>query len=376
MVMIFLNDLAGVRGLPWWTYHLPAHVNGMTYVDMVFPFFLFIVGLSLPLAVNHRLSRRASLGGLALHVLGRSMALVILGVALANAEKIDPTLSHIGANLWLLLVLIGAILFWNVYPRSSNKARLFLAMKTCGLVLMLAMFVLFRRVDKGGHVAWLDFSYWEILGLIGWTYLAVCILYIPTRRWRWAPVGWCVVFCALNTLTSAHLIHFTERLPFYVWPWSSGCFCLICMAGAAVSTFVLSNIFATNMSRKALISFSFAAILFLFGFLLSPLGISKIRATPTWALYSAGAATVFFLALYWICDMRHKTQWAALVRPAGANTLLTYLLPDIYFVTLGSIALPFQWETGWGGVIKSAVFTVLMLGLAALLTKARVRLQV
>ena len=39
--MIFVNALAGVRGLPWWTYHAPAQVDVMTYVDMVFPFFLF-----------------------------------------------------------------------------------------------------------------------------------------------------------------------------------------------------------------------------------------------------------------------------------------------------------------------------------------------
>ena len=45
LVMIFVNDLAEVKGLPWWTYHLPGNVNGMTYVDMVFPFFLFIVGI-------------------------------------------------------------------------------------------------------------------------------------------------------------------------------------------------------------------------------------------------------------------------------------------------------------------------------------------
>ena len=57
LVMIFVNDLAGVKDLPWWTYHLPGDVNGMTYVDMVFPFFLFIVGISLPLAVRHRLSK-------------------------------------------------------------------------------------------------------------------------------------------------------------------------------------------------------------------------------------------------------------------------------------------------------------------------------
>lgn len=41
MVMVFVNELAGVRGLAWWTYHAKADVDAMTYVDMVFPFFLF-----------------------------------------------------------------------------------------------------------------------------------------------------------------------------------------------------------------------------------------------------------------------------------------------------------------------------------------------
>ena len=51
-VMIFVNELSGVKGLPWWNYHMKANVDAMTYVDMVFPFFLFIVGLSMPLAIR------------------------------------------------------------------------------------------------------------------------------------------------------------------------------------------------------------------------------------------------------------------------------------------------------------------------------------
>ena len=61
-VMIFVNELAEVRGLPWWTYHAHANQDVMTYVDMVFPFFLFIVGMSMPLSVDQRLKRNASVG--------------------------------------------------------------------------------------------------------------------------------------------------------------------------------------------------------------------------------------------------------------------------------------------------------------------------
>ncbi len=60
MLMIFVNDLASVKGLPWWTYHMPRRANGMTYVDMVFPAFLFIVGMSIPLAIRSRLNKDES----------------------------------------------------------------------------------------------------------------------------------------------------------------------------------------------------------------------------------------------------------------------------------------------------------------------------
>ena len=75
-VMIFVNQLSGVPGLPWWTYHAHAQQDLMTYVDMVFPFFLFIVGMSLPLSVAQRLRRNPSLPALWFHVLVRVLGLL------------------------------------------------------------------------------------------------------------------------------------------------------------------------------------------------------------------------------------------------------------------------------------------------------------
>jgi heparan-alpha-glucosaminide N-acetyltransferase len=375
LVMIFVNDVAGVKDLPWWTYHLPGNVNGMTYVDMVFPFFLFIVGISLPLSVRHRLSKTSSIARLWGHILARSFALVVLGVALANGEKADAHLTGVSGNIWLLLTLLGAILFWNIYPRSDRHKTLFKAMKLAGLVLMAAMFAIFRRVGKDGHAAWLDFSYWEILGLIGWTYLAVSILYIPTRRWRWSPLAWLVCLVTLNAVSLAHWITFSAKLPYYFWPWNTGCFCLLTMAGIVTSTIFLSDTLAATPKQKALWAIVFSAALFLAGWLLTPLGISKIRATPTWGLYSAGAATLAFLALYWICDVQRHVRWAAIVKPAGSNTLLTYLLPDLCFVTLGSLAWLNPWGHGWQGVLQSLVFTFVILGISAVLTRYKLRMQ-
>ncbi len=56
LVMIFVNDIAGVIGLPSWLKHIqPPDADGMTFVDVVFPAFLFIVGMSIPQSLGKRL---------------------------------------------------------------------------------------------------------------------------------------------------------------------------------------------------------------------------------------------------------------------------------------------------------------------------------
>ena len=119
-VMIFVNELAEVRGLPWWTYHAHGNQDVMTYVDMVFPFFLFIVGMSMPLSVESRLKRNPSLPSLWLHVLVRSLSLLVLGLILANAEKADPARMPMSGSLWALAGVIAA----GLYLFARERARL------------------------------------------------------------------------------------------------------------------------------------------------------------------------------------------------------------------------------------------------------------
>ena len=75
-LMIFVNELASIHGLPWWTDHAPANVNVMTYVDMVYPGFLLIVGMSLPLALNARVRRGDGTLKLVWYIVLRAVALV------------------------------------------------------------------------------------------------------------------------------------------------------------------------------------------------------------------------------------------------------------------------------------------------------------
>jgi heparan-alpha-glucosaminide N-acetyltransferase len=378
MVMIFVNELAEVKGLPAWTYHMPAKVDAMTYVDMVFPIFLFIMGLSLPLAVQHRLKKNPSTSALWLHVLLRALALILIGLALANADKADPALMHLSQNAWVLITLTGAVLFWLDYGRAPRRPMLVHALRFGGLTAIVLMFAIFRRTARDGQVCWIDPSYPEILGLIGFTYLAICLLYLPTRRMVWAPFAWFVALLTLCALSTAHQLSFPNQLPLFVWPFGNGAMPCIAMAGVATSNLFLLPHRWSTLPRKMLAATAFALLAFAAGLLLTPLGISKIRATPTWSLYCIGAGILLFTALYWICDVKGRTAWAFFVKAAGSNTLMTYLLPDVFeFLTglIGFTYLATHWSIGWPGVVKSVLFTLVVLALSTALTRRNVRLQ-
>jgi predicted acyltransferase len=382
MVMIFVNELAEVRGLPWWTYHAHANQDVMTYVDMVFPFFLFIVGMAMPLSIEQRLKRNSSLPLLWLHVIVRSASLIVLGLILANAEKVDPRRTGINGALWGLCALILAGLYLNVYPKSQRFSRYVSSLRAVGLVGVIVAFVIFRRATPGGHAAWIDPGYPEILGLIGYTYLAAAVLYIPTRRWRWAAPVWMLLSFALCVATAARAIVLPRSFEWYLWPFSNGAMVCLVMAGV-VTAQIFFGLHPIANDRPSARNATFTAIAFALlalaaGWLAAPLGISKIRATPAWVLWNIGAAVLAFTLLYWVCDRRGATAWAFLVRPAGSNTLLTYLLPDLWYFLLGTVGLTYfdtHFAFGWAGVIKSVVFTLLMLAFASMLTRARIRLQ-
>jgi hypothetical protein len=294
---------------------------------------------------------------------------------LANSEKADPRMTGMSASVWTFLALSGAILFWNSYPDSLRYRRAFIGLKIGGLLLLAAMLIIFRCITSNGHAGWLDMGYWEILGMIGWTYLNVCILYIPTRRWLWVQFAWLSGLTVLNILCCLHWVTWAYRAPFYLWPFKSGAFSSVIMAGLITSLIFLTDAFATNRTRKTMAALCFAAGLFALGWLTIPLGISKVRATPTWCLVCSGTAICVFLVLYWVCDVQKHVRWANFVRPAGSNTLLTYLLPPLCAAALGRQALLPRWDYGWFAVAQALVFTAGIMALAALLTRCRVRVQ-
>src|SRR5580658_11096866 len=92
--MIFVNDIAGVSHnmVPDWMRHFKGH-SGMTFVDLVFPAFLFIVGMSIPAALGGRLRAGEPVWKTLLHVLTSTFSLLVIGILMVNDESPGQSMS-------------------------------------------------------------------------------------------------------------------------------------------------------------------------------------------------------------------------------------------------------------------------------------------
>ncbi|WP_315820044.1 hypothetical protein [Paraflavitalea speifideaquila] len=106
--------------------------------------------------------------------------------------------------------------------------------------------------------------------------------------------------------------------------------------------------------------------------------ISKIYATPSWCLYSVAICTLLFSLLYWLLDVKKISGWTAFFKPAASNPLLIYILPAIIYhvqVWFGLYFMPSTFHQGWLGVAWSAVYAIIIMGIAILLNKLKIRLH-
>ncbi len=375
LVMVFVNDVASIKGLPWWTYHIAPGEQGMTYVDIVFPAFLFIVGMAIPLAIKKRKSKGDTTWKLLYHTVIRAFSLVAIGLLIMNGREVNPDFTGISYAFWNVFMFIGVILLWNVYPKADGKQKLYFSiLKWSGLAILLLLLVLYRR-EVDGVSYWINPQNWAILGGIGWAYLSVVIIYLASKgKFQWLVFS-LFLLVILNVGYKADYLEFIVKLPRVIWPFGSGSLASITMAGVLLSKIFLEKEIAHSVRNKYAWGLALAILLLIAGLLLMPFGLAKIGSTPSWCLFSAAICVFIFMILYWVVDLNKHVNWANFLKPAGSNPLLTYILPDIYYAIFGLYHFSNIAGEGWAGVLRSLIFSLFILGISALLTRFKIRLQ-
>jgi heparan-alpha-glucosaminide N-acetyltransferase len=387
--MIFVNYIAGAPKeiVPWWMRHFPGDGNGMTFVDLVFPAFLFIVGMSIPVALEGRRSRGEPVRITLFHVVIRTLSLLLIGILMVNGSPDSGRMGWSG-TLWSVLMFGSAILaFCSLSPggRSRGMFRVLSAiLRVIGFVGL--GFLVAAYQGRDGHRIFtlspfsIHTSWYGILGLIGWAYLVASIVFLLFRTHRTAILGCVVLLMCLYPADRAGLFDSFWLNRIVGIGSTLGSQAAITVAGLLLATILITGETTTARSRTAF------ALLFAAGFAAAAIllhglyGINKNAATPSWCLWASAITTAIWLVLYWLCDCWPVGFIARPLSIAGGNVLLAYLLSEMLPSVLDLLDLG-DWYGRLGqanlacAIGRSVGCAVAILLVTALLNRAGFRLK-
>ena len=368
-LMLFVNDIPGVKQIPHWLLHAKADEDMLGFSDIIFPCFLFVMGMSVPFAILKREEKGESLLGTSKHIFERTLALVVMGLFTVNLGSYDGAATGLPYSWYVILLVMSIFLIWNLYPKADGvRKHLYQGMKIVGILLMVGLFCIYE--GKNGAV--FAPKWWGILGLIGWTYLVTTIVFLIVRtRLLWMTLAW-ALFLVLTILSHNGMLDLSS-LPSDMTHHALG------VSGAFASVLLIHW---GNRERP----FKFIGTMVGLGALMMGLFfishpywiISKIQATPTW-LFVCNAISFFMVGfLYFLTDVKGKANWFSIIKPAGTDTLTCYIIPSFGYAVqrLLGCQYPDFLCVGVPGLCRSLLFSLVVVWMAGVLMKIHVRLKI
>lgn len=374
LLMIWVNDFWSLIDIPKWLTHASATEDYMGFSDVIFPLFLFIVGLSIPLAIQHRLDKKDSTATIAKHILIRSVSLLVIGFYLVNYETAHQSMV-ISKSVWCLLLASAVVLIWMNWKRSPVDQKWHKYLQAAGYIILLLLAVIYKGGEDG--TLWMTTQWWGILGLIGWAYLLNALVYLYTKGNLWLMVLLWIVLNGLAVLTHSSMAPELNGALSYLSPILTGTIPAFTTAGI-VATLLFKKLSNGDMKwvYPALISLGFINIIY--GLATRPVwGISKIQGTPSWLGICTGIGFLLFAILYYIADQKKITSWAKIIAPAGTATLTCYMIPYLIypFYNITGFHFPDVLNTAALGLLLSFIFALLIVIFTGWLEKKGYKLK-
>jgi heparan-alpha-glucosaminide N-acetyltransferase len=366
--MIFVNDIAGVSHevVPDWMRHYHGS-SGMTFVDMVFPAFLFIMGMSIPFALGGRLKSGEPVWKTLRHVVARTLSLLLVGILMVNNENPGRDMSGISPNSWSVLMYLCAMLAFcsistpaRMEPSGETKKGwqlLSRALRCAGLAGLVVLAFMFRG-DQGQRIITLSpfvihTSWYGILGLIAWAYLVGSMVYLAFRTSAVALLASMVLLLALYP---------ADKTGAFDGFWLNRYLGIGDMLGAlpsiGVGGLLLASILPPSGQPRLAARLRFTVW---FGcgcaagacLLKGLYGINKNEATPSWCLWACVFTAIVWLVFHILSDLGPIHPVAKMFTLAGRNVLLAYLLSEMMPSLFAAIGVD-QWYDKVGNVSFAA----------------------
>ncbi len=274
-----------------------ADWNGCTPTDLIFPFFLFIVGVSISYALSSKRTNAASHKDAIWKIIKRSLILFGLGLFLSLYPKVftEPLEAFKYVRIpgvlqrISLVFLISAILFL----KFSNKS-LFKIMFSLLLI------------------------YWALMTLVPVPGVGYANLEKETNLGAWLD---------RTILTEAHLWKSAKT-----WD-PEGILSTI----PAIATGIFGILVGVYLKRKDIIASEKIAWLFTIGLLATVLGliwdlsfpINKSLWTSSFVLYTGGLATISLALCYWLIDVHNYTRFTKPAVVYGVNAITVFFISGL-----------------------------------------------
>ena len=323
--MILVNNPGG-----WDEIYSPlrhASWNGLTPTDLVFPFFMFIMGVSSYLSLrkyNFEFSMPV-----VWKIVKRTVLIFFVGLFLTWFSMFVRGV-YSGAEFWESVLTFDHIRILGVLPRLAlcygvgSLLGIIFSRKALKW-LVAAMLVVYAVILVFGHG--FEFAEHNVIAIVDRAVLGEAHMYtdyVDGVQLKFDPEGF------LSTLPSiAHML--------------IGFLC----GGLIVA-------YKDNQTRINKL-FIVGTVLTFAGFLLSyGLPINKKVWSPTFVLTTCGLASSFLALLIWIIDVKGYRRWGHFFEVFGVNPLFLYCLSWVLALAVGLTRIP--WSAAEGGMISIRAF--------------------
>ena len=293
-----------------------ADWHGWTLTDLIFPFFIVIVGMSLQLSLQQvhltsklAIVRQGALRSLKLFALGLFLALFYYNFRDANYSYIEQKLL---ALRWLgVLQRIGLVYFITllIVLYCASRGRILWLIGLCAVYLAAMLFVPYQ--DAQGN---------QFRGL----------LLFGNNFAAWLD----------HTVLGANHVYYRSATPFAFDPeglWSTLPAVASCLSGVLLAQWLQAERSLVQKIRGLLLCGVVAVWLAeLWHF---SLPINKSLWTPSFVLLSSGYCAIALAACLWLCDLKRWRNWSAPFVVFGANAMLFFMLAGIAARLLGMFSV-------------------------------------
>ncbi len=296
--MVLVNNPGSWATIYWPLAHAQWH--GWTPTDLIFPFFVFIVGVAIPLAFARRVEKGGSKRDLYLKIIRRTLIIFALGMFLAGFPFFELSTIRIPGVLQRLAVcyLFASIIFLNTKVRTQ-------------VIIAIALPII----------------YWLIMTR----------LHAPG-------------FATGDLSKEGSVASFVDRVIFgpHIWRQGKvydpeGLLSTIPAIATAMFGVLTGQWIRTNKSgyEKVAGLFVAGAVCIVIGWAWNPsFPINKPLWTSSYVFFTGGLALEFLALCYWLIDIKKSQWWTKPFVVFGVNAITLFVGSGVMARLLGLIKLP------------------------------------